>query len=201
MITLSWDAVFGASVAVLTAIATATAAAFQVGLKRGKALGRQDKARELNDSNERKRYLRLYVPLQRLFDNHFLTTSTSELYPRLSQRIRRAYRFLANGRIHMSVKALVDSGFSEAAEFECGSDFPIEQIQSLISANLDIADQEIQHLTGIVRRQQFDEFNAPSISRDYPWEHSVLLSDQELSLLRHIHSEYDKLNSRFTSPA
>ena len=70
MITLSWDAILGASVAVLIAIATATTAAFQVGLKRGKAIGRQDKARELNDSNERERYLRLYVPLKRLFDNH-----------------------------------------------------------------------------------------------------------------------------------
>lgn len=201
MITLSWDAIFGASVAVLIAIATATTAAFQAGLKLGKTLGRQDKARELNDSNERERYLRLYVPLQRLFDNHFLTTCTSERYPRLWQRIRRAYRFLASGRIHMSLHALVDSGFSEAAEFECGSDFPIEQIQSLISANLDIADQEIQHLTGRVRRQQFDEFNTPSISRDDPWEHSKLLSNQELSLLRYIHSEFDKLNSRFARPA
>jgi hypothetical protein len=199
-VTLSWDALYGSLVAIAIAIGTAYASGYRTGRASGKILGRQEKARELNESTERERYLRLYVPLKRLFGNCFLTTSRLILYPKLSQRVKRAFRFLMRGRLKMSATALSDTGFSEGAEFECGSAYPSDQIERLISDNLDIADQELQSLAGALRRKQFDDHLSPSNADDYPWERVTTLSKQELSLLRYIYSEYDKLNARFSKP-
>jgi hypothetical protein len=199
-VTLSWDALYGSLIAIAIAIGTAYASGYRTGRASGKILGRQEKARELNESTERERYLRLYVPLKQLFGNCFLTTSRLILYPKLSQRVKRAFRFLMRGRLKMSATALSDTGFSEGAEFECGSAYPSDQIERLISDNLDIADQEHQSLAGALRRKQFDDHLSPSNADDYPWERVTTLSKQELSLLRYIYSEYDKLNARFSRP-
>lgn len=200
VVTVSWDALFGSLVAIAIAIGTAYASGYHTGLASGKILGRQEKASELNESTERERYLRLYVPLKRLFENCFLTTTRLILYPKFSQRVKRAFRFLMRGRLKISAAAFIDTGFSEGAEFECGSAYPSDQIERLISDNLDIADQELQSLAGALRRKQFDDHPSPSNVDDYPWERVTTLSKEELSLLRHIHAEYDKLNARFSNP-
>jgi hypothetical protein len=201
VVTLSLDVIVGSLVAVVLAIGTGVATGYLAGLEHGKTVGRQEKARELQESTERDRYTRLYVPLKRLFEDSFLTICSLTRYPAFSQRMRRSIRFLMRGRLKGAATALVDSGFSEGAEFECGSSFPIEKIEILISDNLDVADQELQNLTGAVRRRQFDDYQNPSNSEGNPWERETLLSKEELSLYRHIHSEYDKLNSRFTKPS
>lgn len=200
VVTLSWDAVFSSLVAIAIAIGAAYSSGYRTGLASGKIVGRQEKARELNESTERERYLRLYVPLKRLFENCFLTTSRLILYPKFSQRAKRAFGFLVRGRLKMSAAALIDTGVSEGAEFECGSAYPSDQIERLISDNLDIADQELQSLAGALRRRQFDDHLSPSNADDYPWERATTLSKEELSLLRYISSEYDKLNDRFSKP-
>jgi hypothetical protein len=141
VVTLSLDAILGSLVGVVLAIATGFATGYLTGLTHGKTLGRQEKARELNESTERDRYTRLYVPLKRLFDSHFLTICSLTLYPGFAQRMRRSLRFLMRGRLQKSATALLDYGFSEGAEFECGNSFPMEKIENLISDNLDVADQ------------------------------------------------------------
>jgi hypothetical protein len=201
VVTLSLDAIVGSLVAVVLAIGTGVVTGYFAGLEHGKTLGRQEKARELQESTERDRYTRLYVPLKRLFEDCFLTICRLTRYPTFSQRMRRSLRFLMRGRLKGAATALVDSGISEAAEFECGSSFPIEKIEILISDNLDVADQELQNLTGALRRRQFDDYQSPSNAKGNPWKRETSLSKEELSLYRHIHSEYDKLNSRFTIPS
>ena len=200
VVNLSLDTIVNSLVAVVLAISTGFATGYLAGLAHGKALGRQEKARELEEATERDRYTRLYVPLKRLFENCFLTISSSKLYPTILQRMRRSLRFLLLGRLQRAVTSLIDSGFSEEAEFECGSSFPIDEIETLISENLDVADQDLQNLAGTVRRRHFDDHKNPSNSRGNPWERETSLSREELSLCRHIHAEYAKLNSRFTKP-
>jgi hypothetical protein len=198
-ILLSWDTIYASLIAVVIAIISTSAITYQAGLNYGKDLGRKEKARELIESSERDRYLRLYVPLERLFENHHLTVCESKRYPSFSKRMKRSFGFLARCRFRSSAIAIVDSGFSERAEFECGSDFPIDQVEAIISENLDIADQELRGLAGAVKRERFDKQYDAMPSADYPWEQSNLLTRAELSLLRYIKGMYGKLNSRFAS--
>ena len=181
------------------AITTVSATTYHAGLTHGKALGRKEKELELNESSERDRYLKLYVPLERLFENHHLTICTSKRYPSFYKRMKRSFSFLSQCRFRSSAIAIVDSGFSEWAEFECGSDFPIDKIEAIISTNLDITDQELRGLAATVKHERFEKHYDALPSADYPWEQSNLLTRAELLLLKYIHGMYGKLNSRFTS--
>jgi hypothetical protein len=200
-IILSPDAVVTSLVTIVLTLATTYMAAYRHGLQAGKAQGRSQTLQELNRDSAKKRYQELYVPLARLFADHIFATCTAIRYSSLRIRIARSWRFAKRGQIRYSINALVDLGISETATFECGREFPFDEIQRLVQDNLDIADRELQNLVGSLQRMRFYEHQPNRESAPNPWDHETVLGLEEQALYSHIIKEYEILNEMFIHQA
>jgi hypothetical protein len=200
-ITLSPDGVVASLVTIVLAMATACKASYLHGLQAGKAQGRSQTLQELNRDGTKRRYQELYVPLARLFADHIFSTCTAIRYSSLRSRIARSWRFAKRAKIRYSINALVDRGISKTATFECGREFPFDEIQRLVQDNLDIADRELQNLVGSVQRMRFHEYHPNQESAPNPWDHETALGLEEQALYSHIINEYEMLNEMFIHQA
>jgi hypothetical protein len=196
-ITLSPGEAASSLVAIVLSIAATYIGAYQHGLQAGKAQCRSKALLELNLDSERKRYQNLYVPLKKLFASHFFVATTTFRYKRLSCRIARSWRFAKRGNIRYSAKALVDQGITATAAFECGKEFPFDDIQRLVDDNLNIADSKLQDLVRTVQRMRFDSHQPLWESAGSLWDQETVLSLEEQALFSHINKEFQRLNERF----
>jgi hypothetical protein len=152
----------------------------------GYGLGVARTRRKLLAEQERQRFEKVYSPLWGMFLDKFVEGASSELSPRLRDRVANAREILnRSGRrkIRRAIAALFDREVSSSWEMAYGGSFPLGAITKHLKGKEHLADAKLMTLTKSANLASYEE------------GHEV--TEQDMALLTHIYGEYHALNKRF----
>ena len=148
-------------------------------------LGRNKAVKQARKEAFLNRYKLIYVPLRTLLLDSHITTVSVVLYPRISQRVKRAWPYIKKLNLTISLQKLVDKhGVKTGAEVEFGAPFPLSEIQKIVKERGEWADNKLIILLQRALRSQCES----------PKSNEFLLAEEELALARHIWKKYHQLN-------
>jgi hypothetical protein len=139
-----------------------------------------------------KRYEKIYAPMAGLFLTRHVTSTRAILAYHWRQRWMNANKLLKKGQIYPAFIALFDKRITkEAAEFEYGHVFPLNEILEILKGNEAYADKKLLQLIRRADIAQYEnqEENGEPFTSD--------LTDEEFDLFRYIVSMNDKLKLLF----
>jgi len=133
-----------------------------------------------------KRYELIYSPLRTILLDSHITSCQAMLYPKLSQRLRRAWNLSKDFGIGTGLKACIDKyGTKPSAEIEFGG-FSIREMKNIISKNSQWADSRLLSHIQWAERSRYESFQRAN----------SYLTDEEVELIDYIFDTYEKLNNR-----
>lgn len=121
-----------------------------------------------------------------------VTSAISTAFPFLRQRIRRAFRFLKEGKFKKAIRAISDKGVSgPSTEIEFGPGFPLSKIKDLLTQKSSLANPEIMNLYQRADRAQYES----QVVGGRGYDNELLPEEYELFI--HIVEKHRELSERF----
>lgn len=151
-------------------------------------LGRRKDQKDFQNQVLQNRYRLVYAPLRTLLLDKHITTVVGVHYPRVLQRIRRAWPYLRRFNLKYGFKILSDKYGKPRSEIEFGGHFPLKQIKEIIEKHGEWADSKLLGLVQKADRSKYESYD----------EYEFSLTEEELTLADHIWDMYDQLNKRFS---
>lgn len=169
------------------AAAIAAVAALLAGIGGYVVRGRRERTERLNA-----RFTRIYAPLRALLLDTHIATWSGVMRPYFAQRRRHAWKSIWALPPHplRALRDLFDKRISSSTGVEFGY-FPLNEIDAIVVANVEVADRELIGLIHWLRREQEE---ASRFEGDIDPED---ISDLQLKLRDHILDEYERLARRF----
>lgn len=170
--------IVAAVVTIITAVSTLIGWAYK--------LGRRKAQKDFHNKALQNRYKLIYVPLRTMLLEKHITTVVAAVYPRMSQRIRRAWPYLREFNLKYGLTVLFNKYGKPASEIEFGGHFPLMEIKQIIERHGEWADSKLLSLIQGADRSRYDGFD----------QYESLLTEEELALADHIWDMYHRLNKR-----
>ncbi|MFC0776863.1 hypothetical protein [Flavobacterium sp. HJSW_4] len=156
--------------------------------------GLKQSARDFKLKSIENKYVLIYAPLRKLLLNKHLATGIAILYPRFSQRFKRAKPYFISFNFKEGHKKLFDKyGNKPVTEIEYGGSFPLVEMQEIIQDNIMWADKKLVGLLQDADRSGYEQYYSQGHKDD------TLLTEEENQLCDYIFDQYDKLNKKFIS--
>ena len=134
-------------------------------------LGRNKAEKEVRKEALLNRYKLIYAPLNALLLGKHITISRAVLYPRVSQRVKRAWSDIKKLNFKTGFHKLIDKYSTKpGAEVEFGGPFPLPEMRKIIKDHAEWADKKLLIILQQADRSRYDlpnEINPVSLMRSW----------------------------------
>lgn len=130
------------------------------------------------------KFTSIYLPVESLLSDCYVTSSQAILAPYLSKRVKAAFKLLHSRRHVAAIKCLFDRRVTkERAEVEFGKPFPLKAIRHLVEQQRHLADSKLLKRIAAAERSIYENNGSDPSS----------LTEEEFELFNYIHFEVDGL--------
>lgn len=134
----------------------------------------------------RAKFNRIYLPLESLICDCYVTSSQAILAPYLSKRVKAAFKLLHRRLYIAAIKSLFDRRVTkESAEVEFGKPFPLKAIRLIVEEQGHLADSKLLNCIAAAERSIYENHGSD------PWS----LTGEEFELFKYVHIEADRLRA------